>query len=116
MNSEKNASIPSLLNDEQLIELERLAAIQSFSIVRIARYFKVDAIELEARILDMDDSMTPGTIAYHFARGKDLPLAKGLQQLVDSMETGNISAIEQLQKMRKQTEYEEFKRQVLFGS
>lgn len=116
MISEENVSIPLLLNPDQLLELERLSALQSFSIKRMARYFRVNEKELEARILDLEDAYIEGTIAYHYNRGRDLPIAKGLQQLISSVETGNISAIDQVNKMKKQIDYEEYKQQVLFGS
>ena len=82
------------LTDDQLNELERLAAL-NYTSTEMAMYFDVSAEDFINDIKNPDS-----VIKYHIERGKLISKAKEKLSLLDSAEEGNITASQQLNKLR----------------
>jgi hypothetical protein len=114
MNSDLTPYSELQLNEQQLEELEKLVAI-GFNLTRIARYFKLNLSLVEIEAARTQDADTPGTFYYHYQRGLDFSAATIGMNLLSSAESGNLGAIERLEKIKEANDYEQFKKSVLFG-
>jgi len=104
------AKIPHIhLNDEELVELERLAAL-GYSPEQTAMYFGKDK-ESFTRALNDPSS----TIHYHSERGKLMSIAKEQLAILTSAEGGNITAAQQLEKIRRNRGFEITKLDIFGG-
>ena len=89
------------LTDDEYLELERLSALR-YSIFDMAMYFD--------KPLDLfkQDAKTDGCkIHYHIRRGKLIIRANADMQLMAAAEGGNVTAIEQLNKLMAKQDYKE---------
>jgi hypothetical protein len=108
MNSE-NLALPKQLSDDQLLELEKLAAL-TYSTEEIAIYFNVD-FELFTEEVNNPSSK----INYHLRRGKLISNAKKYMSLLDSAEGGNVTAVQQLDKVLRDKSFEVSRDDIIFG-
>lgn len=114
MNSDLTPYSELQLNSEQLEELEQLVAI-GFNLTRIARYFKIPLHLVEIEAAKSQNSDTPGTFYYHYQRGIDVSTATIGMNLLTSAKSGNLGAIDKLERIKQDNDYEQFKKRVLFG-
>lgn len=86
---------------EQLEDLERLAAL-GYSVDEMAMYFNCPVDDFK------HDAKTDGcTINYHIQRGKMTIKANAAMKLMQSAESGNITAAQQLAKQQKERDYKD---------
>ncbi len=114
MNSDLTPFSELQLNSEQLKELEQLVAI-GFNLNRIARYFKIPLHLVEIEAAKSQNSDTPDTFYYHYQRGIDVSTAEIGMSLLASAKSGNLGAIDKLERIKQYNDYEQFKKRVLFG-
>jgi len=104
------AKIPHIhLAPEQLEELERLSAL-GYSTEDMAMYFSIQK-ELFIRAANDPDS----TINYHIHRGKMVSIAREQLAILTSAESGNITASQQLEKIRRNKGFEISKLDIFGG-
>lgn len=114
MNSDLMPYSELQLNSEQLEELEQLVGI-GFNLTRIARYFKIPIHLVEIEAAKSQNSDTPGTFYYHYQRGIDVSNAEIGMNLLNAAKSGNLGAIDKLERIKQDNDYEQFKKRVLFG-
>ncbi len=98
------------LNQEQYEEIERLAGL-GYSDEELAMYFDVPKKEFLLAAQDKKHD-----INYHIKRGVLIAKAKEMLNVSKSAEGGNITAIQQLGKIRYQQEFELVKKKFLYTS
>ena len=108
MNSENNV-LPAQLSDEQFLELEKLAAL-TYSPAEIAIYFNIDYESFQSEANDPSSK-----INYHIRRGKLISSAKKYMSLLDSAEGGNVTAVQQLDKVLRDKSFEVSRDDIIFG-
>lgn len=99
-----------LLHDEEKVkELERLAAL-AYKPEEMALYFDVDKIFFVQAALDVNSK-----IYYHIKRGQLMSLAQEQMSLLGSAETGNVTASQQLGKIRRDRGWQVSKMDIFGG-
>jgi len=97
------------LNEEQLVELERLAAL-GYTNEQLAMYFQIE------RNLWIQAASDPGsTVSYRVERGKLVSLAKEQLFILEAAEGGNISASQQLANIKRTRGFKISREQIFSG-
>jgi len=96
--------------DEQIKEIERLAAI-NYTVKQIALYLDVIPWQLQ-REFDNRES----TFRYHYDRGRLISQAKIDMALLESAEKQNMTAISQFEKIRTLRHFENLRDQLIYGN
>lgn len=97
------------ITPEQLEILEKLGEV-NYSLYHISIYMGIPLKILESW---MDDETSPAYQAYH--RGKLKILYEVNHKLSDDAKTGNITAIQIMDKHKQKNELEEVKNRILYG-
>ena len=97
------------LSQEQLEQLEDLASA-GYSIDKCALYLEVSAKELQAEYNDPESF-----VYYHYRRGLFVTEAEGAMNLAKKEAEGNLTAIQQMDKIRRRQFVESEKKRILYG-
>lgn len=97
------------INDIDLEELERLAGI-GFTPEKIAMYFKINQDDFIREYLATDS-----ILKFHFDRGILLCQAQEGLTAMASAAKGNITHAQRLDKIRSSIEFEEKKKEIIYG-
>jgi len=95
--------------DEQLESIEKLAGL-NYSVGQIAMYLDVDHLKMQKQFSDPDS-----TFRYHFDRGRLINRADIDQKVLDSAKGGNITAIQQVEKIRISRFFEIMRDELIYG-
>ena len=96
------------LDPEQIDELEKLSAL-GYTPEELAMYFNLDKSNFLVAA-DAEDSI----IHYHIVRGKLISKANEEKSLLESVETGNIAASQQMLKIRRLRNFHEFRKHFIY--
>ena len=97
------------LDQESLEKLEDLASA-GYSPEKCAMYLDVPKADFMAEYFDLDSF-----VHYHYRRGMLINEAEGAMKLAEKAKEGNITAMQQLDKIRRQQFVENEKRRILYG-
>ena len=97
------------LTEEQFQIVEKLASL-NYTVKQIAMYLDVNATQLQHQFADNESKFR-----YHYERGKLITQAKIDMQLNDAAMKGNMTAIQQYEKVKNAREFENLKQQMLNG-
>jgi len=96
--------------DKQITEIEKLAGL-NYTVKQIAMYLDVDATKLQNEFENKQSEFR-----YHYDRGKLITQAKIDMQLNESAEKGNMTAMQQYEKIRTARHFENIRDQLLNGN
>lgn len=95
--------------DEQIESIEKLAGL-NYTIKQIAIYLDIDSKYLHSEFGDKESKFR-----YHFDRGRLIAQADIDQKLLDSAKGGNMTAMQQFEKIRQARYFENMRDQLIYG-
>ena len=95
--------------DEQKLEIEKLAAI-NYTVKQTAVY-----LDIEPRLIQREFDNKESEFRHHYNRGRLITQAKIDMALVESAEKQNMTAINQLEKIRIARHFENMRDQLIYG-
>lgn len=95
--------------DKQKLEIEKLAAI-NYTVKQTAVY-----LDIEPRLLQREFEIKESEFRHHYDRGRLITQAKIDMALVESAEKQNMTAINQLEKIRTARHFENMRDQLIYG-
>lgn len=97
------------LDQDSLEKLEDLASA-GYSLEKCAMFLDVPKADFMAEYFELDSY-----VHYHYQRGLLLTEAEGAMKLAEKEAKGNITAIQQLDKIRRRQFVENEKRRIIYG-
>ena len=95
--------------EEQIEQIEMLAGI-NYSVRKIAMYLDIDLKLLQKEFEDKES-----TFRYHFDRGRLVAQAEIDMKAVESAKGGNLTAMQQYEKVRTARHFENMRDQLIDG-
>ncbi len=97
------------LTTENYEEIEKLASL-NYTVRQIAMYLKVSLSELQKEFEDKESKFR-----YHYQRGKLISQAKIDMKINESAQGGNMTAMQQFEKIRNARHFENMRNQMFDG-
>lgn len=98
-----------IFTQEQIETIESLAGI-NYAVKQIAMYLGVPVKDLQNEFNDIDSKFR-----YHYNRGKLMSQAMVDMKLLESAKGSNLTAMQQLEKIRLARHFENMRDQLIYG-
>jgi ABC-type uncharacterized transport system ATPase subunit len=95
---------------EQIEEIESLAGI-NYTIKQMAMYFNIPVNELQREFENKESSFR-----FHYDRGQLMAQAQVDMKVLESAKGGNMTAQQQIEKIRAARQFENIRDQLLYGN
>lgn len=105
-----STALPMTFTPEQIESIEKLAGL-NYTFKQIAMYLEVPFNDLLQEYEDKESEFR-----YHYDRGHLLAQADIDQNLIDSAKRGNVTAIQQFEKIRQSRHFENTRDRIIYGN